>query len=107
MRSPLVSRRCCARWITSRTSARPAFTAEASSKAAREFTASSRASVVLPVPGGPYRIIECGRPSSIAVRSAEPRPEQVVLAYELAQRCRPHARRQGQVARRDVGAAAG
>ena len=63
-----------ARSSTSRTSARPAFTADASSNAARAFTASSRASVVLPVPGGPYRIIECGRPSSIAVRSAEPRP---------------------------------
>src|SRR5918999_2472988 len=69
-----VRRRCSARAITSRTSARPALTAEASSKAARAFTASRRASVVLPVPGGPYRIIECGRPSSIAVRSAEPRP---------------------------------
>ena len=42
-----------ARSSTSRTSARPAFTAEASSNAARAFTASSRASVVLPVPGGP------------------------------------------------------
>ena len=53
VRSPLVSRRCLARSSTSRTSARPALTAEASSKAAREFTASRRASVVLPVPGGP------------------------------------------------------
>ena len=74
VRSPLVERRCCARSITSRTSARPAFTAEASSNAAWAFTASRRASVVLPVPGGPYRIIECGLPSSIAVRSAAPRP---------------------------------
>ncbi len=31
-----------------------------------------RASVVLPLPGGPWRIIECGRPSSIARRSADP-----------------------------------
>ena len=53
VRSPLVWSRCCARSITARTSARPAFTAEASSNAARAFTASSRASVVLPVPGGP------------------------------------------------------
>src|SRR5918996_1787307 len=74
VRSPLVWRRCWARSITARTSARPALTADASSKAARAFTASRRASVVLPVPGGPYRIIECGRPSSIAVRRAEPRP---------------------------------
>ena len=53
VRSPLVERRCCARSSTSRTSARPAFTAEASSKAAWAFTARRRASVVLPVPGGP------------------------------------------------------
>ena len=53
VRSPLVDRRCCARSITSRTSARPALTADASSKAAWAFTASSRASVVFPVPGGP------------------------------------------------------
>src|SRR5918999_5396050 len=72
--SPAVRRRCSARSSTSRTSARPALTADASSNAARAFTASSRARVVLPVPGGPYRIIEWGRPSSIAVRSAEPRP---------------------------------
>ena len=28
----------------------------------------------MPVPGGPYRTIECGRPSSIADRSADPSP---------------------------------
>ena len=33
-----------------------------------------RASVVLPVPGGPCRIIENGRPCSIATRSDEPSP---------------------------------
>ena len=107
VRSPLVSRRCWARSSTARTSARPALTADASSKAAREFTASSRASVVLPVPGGPYRIIECGRPSSIAVRSAEPRAEQVLLADELAERRRSHARRERQVAGLGAGPAAG
>jgi hypothetical protein len=36
----------------------PALTAEASSNAARALLASIRASVVLPVPGGPYSTIE-------------------------------------------------
>src|ERR671911_768630 len=67
-------RRSSARAITSRTSARPAFTAERSSNAASACSAVIRASVVLPVPGGPNRIMECGRPDSIAVRSAEPSP---------------------------------
>ena len=53
MGSPPVERLCSARSIMSSTSLRPAFTAEASSNAAWAFTASSRASVVLPVPGGP------------------------------------------------------
>ena len=42
--------------------------------AAGERSATIRASVVLPEPGGPYRIIEWGRPVSIAVRSEEPAP---------------------------------
>jgi len=70
----LVSRRWAARSITARTSARPACTALSSSKAAWECSAISRASVVLPDPGGPYSTIECGRPCSIAPRSAEPSP---------------------------------
>ena len=54
VRSPLVLEAGAARARAPRvTSARPAFTADASSNAARAFTASSRASVVLPVPGGP------------------------------------------------------
>ena len=50
---PEVSRRCRARAITSRTSARPALTADSSSKAEPVSWATMRASVVLPVPGGP------------------------------------------------------
>ena len=46
-------RRSCARAITSRTSLRPASTADSSSNAAFAWVATSRASVVLPVPGGP------------------------------------------------------
>jgi hypothetical protein len=63
-------RRSRARSITSRTCWRPASTAESSSNAASAYSANIRASVVFPVPGGPYRIIECGSPDWIAVRSA-------------------------------------
>ena len=47
------ARRSSARAITSRTSARPALTAESSSKAPSTRAAMMRASVVFPVPGGP------------------------------------------------------
>ena len=47
------ARRSSARAITSRTSARPALTAESSSKAPSTRAAMIRASVVFPVPGGP------------------------------------------------------
>src|SRR3954453_15755010 len=72
--SPLAASLWSARSSTSRTSWRPAFTADASSNAAWALAASMRASVVLPVPGGPYRIIECGRPCSVPFRSAESGP---------------------------------
>jgi hypothetical protein len=51
--SAATRRRSSARSITARTSARPAFTADASSKAPRAAAAMIRASVVLPEPGGP------------------------------------------------------
>ncbi len=71
-RPPL--RRTSARSITARTSALPAAVALSSSNAASALVATIRASVVLPDPGGPYRTIENGRPSSIARRSALPSP---------------------------------
>ena len=89
VRSAVDSSRCWARSIIARTSARPAH-GRRSSKAARAWTASSRARVVFPVPGGPYRISECGRPCSIAVRKGS-RGRQVLLADELPERPRPHA----------------
>ncbi len=70
--APVVFRRSRARSITALTSALPACTALCSSNAAPDASAISRASVVLPLPGGPCRIIECGWPSSTARRSAEP-----------------------------------
>ena len=50
---PVARRRSVARSIIARTSARPAFTADSSSKAPRAAEATILASVVLPVPGGP------------------------------------------------------
>ena len=46
--------------MTSRRSATPDNTAEIDLNTAADWSATSRASVVLPLPGGPQRIIECG-----------------------------------------------
>ena len=53
-------------------------------------SAMRRASVVLPVPGGPHRMIDCRRSRSIASRSGLPGAEQLLLADELVERARPH-----------------
>ena len=58
--------------------------------ARRVASASSRASVVLPVPGGPQRIIECRSPRSIARAEQRARAEEVSLADELVEDVRPH-----------------
>jgi hypothetical protein len=52
----------------------PPSTAEMAMNSRPNASAISRASVVLPVPGGPQRIIECGRPDSKATRSGLPGP---------------------------------
>ena len=54
-------------------------------------SAMMRASVVLPVPGGPQRMIDCSRSRSIASRSGLPGRQQVLLADVLVERARPHA----------------
>ena len=46
-------------------SATPVNTADNCSKRSLNAVESSRAIVVLPVPGGPHRIIEAGRPAAI------------------------------------------
>ena len=51
----------------------------------------SRASVVLPQPGGPHRIIEPSWSRSMATRSGCARTEQRLLADEFVQRARAHA----------------
>ena len=72
--SSLPPRRSRARAITARTSSTRADTAEISSKAAPVRSATMRAIVVFPVPGGPKRIIDGERSSSMARRNAEPGP---------------------------------
>ena len=52
----------------------PASTADSAMNSAFAPFATKRASVVLPVPGGPHRIIECGRPASSARRNGAPGP---------------------------------
>ncbi|QNG74488.1 hypothetical protein EIELFIGP_03334 [Stenotrophomonas maltophilia] len=64
------AKRCAASASTWRTSGRPDSTAEMARNSASAYSASSSASVVLPQPGGPHRIIECTRPDSTARRSA-------------------------------------
>ena len=67
----------CARSTASRMSLTPPSTAEIAMNCASKASAISRASVVLPTPGGPHRIIECSRPDSNATRSGLPGAEQV------------------------------
>ncbi len=63
-----------ARSTASRMSLTPPSTADMAMNCASKASAISRASVVLPVPGGPQRIIECSRPDSKATRSGLPGP---------------------------------
>ena len=75
-----------ARSTASRMSFTPPSTALMLRNCASKASAISRAMVVLPVPGGPQRMQECGWPDSKAMRSGMPGPEQVLLADDLAQR---------------------
>ena len=70
-RSP---RRWRARSMTSRTSLTPAVTADSCSKALAVVPATARASVVLPVPGGPHSSTEDSRSCSTSRRSGRPGP---------------------------------
>ena len=90
-----------ARSITARTSARPASTALCSSKLASVAAAIARASVVLPEPGGPWRIIECSRPGLDRAAQRRLRAEQLALADDLVERARAHARGERRVRARE------
>src|SRR3569832_582437 len=75
---PDCARTCLACSTAARTSFTPACTAEMLKNCACTRRAMSRACVVLPVPGGPHRIIERMRPCSIASRSGLPGPRRWV-----------------------------
>ena len=77
--------------ITWRISLTPETTAENGTKRAPATSARRRASVVLPVPGGPHRIIEWSWPSSRARRRSLPGADQLRLAHDLVEAARPHA----------------
>src|SRR6266702_2258677 len=64
VRRPPRARSASASATTWRISLTPASTAEKGTKRAPATWAMRKATVVLPVPGGPQRIIECRRPSS-------------------------------------------
>ena len=72
VRRPIRRRRSCAAAMTSLISLMPASTALNGTKCACVISAITRASVVLPVPGGPQRMIDCRRSRSIASRSGLP-----------------------------------
>src|SRR5581483_4346424 len=74
VRRPNCSRRACAAATASRMSLTPEKTADSATNSALNAFAIRRAMVVLPEPGGPHRIIECGRPDSKAKRSGVPGP---------------------------------
>ncbi len=69
-----VVRAACARSTASRMSLTPPSTADMAMNCASNASAIRRASVVLPTPGGPHRIIECSRPDSKATRNGLPGP---------------------------------
>jgi hypothetical protein len=66
----------------------PESTAEMAMNSTSHARARSRASVVLPEPGGPHRIIECGLREANANRERLAGPEKVFLPYEVLQRAR-------------------
>ena len=71
---PISASRSRAPAITSRTSFTPAVTAESDTKARSVVDATTVARVVLPVPGGPQRMIEESRSASMRLRSGAPGP---------------------------------
>src|SRR5438477_5375086 len=72
VRRPVERRRRSASLMTSRISLIPARTALKDTNLAFVVSAMMRASVVLPVPGGPHRMMDCRRSRSIASRSGLP-----------------------------------
>ena len=63
----------------------------------------SRASVVLPVPGGPQRITDESRSASISDAQRPARAEQLLLADDLVERARPQPGRERRLALEPLG----
>ena len=80
-----------ARATASRISLTPASTAEMAMNSALNASAIRRASVVLPTPGGPQRIIECSLPDRERHRERLARRQQVPLSGHLRERLRTQA----------------
>ncbi len=80
--------------IASRSSLTPLVTALSCRNRAPISSASSRASVVFPAPGGPYRMIDPSRSTFEQPPQQPPVAQQLLLPDELAERTRPHPRRQ-------------
>ena len=105
--APCAPRWRCARSTTARISFTPAVTAESASKWARIASASSRASVVFPEPGGPQRISDGSVPASderaqpgARRRAAAPaRPSRRAAAAACAPRAAPRGVRPARRAR--------
>ena len=83
LRRPRSARAVRARSTASRMSLTPAMTADSCMNSASARRAMSRASVVLPVPGGPQRISEWSWPRSSAWRSGLPGAEHLLLPDEF------------------------
>ena len=71
---PLPASVASARATASRMSLTPDSTADRAMNSALKAPAINLASVVLPTPGGPQRIIECARPAAKATASGLPSP---------------------------------
>ncbi len=97
--SPLVARRCSARSITSRTSWRPAFTADSSSNAARGVHGDQARERGLARPGRPVEHHRVRPPLLDRRPQRRARLQQVLLAHQLVQRRRAHPSRQRLVGR--------
>ena len=69
----------------------PASTALNETNRAFVVSAMMRASVVLPVPGGPQRMIDCRQVALDRFAQRLAGREQLLLADELVERARPHA----------------
>ena len=91
---PCSPMRARARSAISRTSFTPAVTADSGSNAFSVAPATSRAIVVLPVPGGPHNTTDERRSASISTRSGRPGPKQLLLTDDFVERTRPQAGRE-------------